>query len=378
MSKTFDETCIDFYELDDKAKALDTARKIDEEVLKQKITKSIPVDLIDTRKENNYIISDIDELAKSIENHGLQQNIIVKINGDRYSLIAGERRLTAYKKLKEETSNPVYDYITADIYPANISNRLEKAIYAETNDTQRNDTLFERVYRMKPCAKFFFDETGKRDKTKMADYIQMKIDSQAAGFEFDKDVSTITNEEALKADIVDANVGGDFTSILLNKKGKNVKIKWDTVSTMVDYITLKLNERYKDVSISNSAVRKNVDAIMECKYQPIITDLVFKGKLYAKDLRTISALSEEEQINIYSSVMKGEDWKKEEPQEVSTQEEPVTDKDKLKSIVETLKLIKRKDREFGIVADKLSREEKKTYKKVQKILEIIHEIDEQK
>ena len=125
MSKTFNETCIDFYELDTESAALETARKIDQSILDQKVTKSIPVSLIDTRKENNYIISDIDALAKSIEKHGLQQNIIVKVNGERYALIAGERRLTAYKKLRKDTSNPLYDNIMADVYPSNISERLE-------------------------------------------------------------------------------------------------------------------------------------------------------------------------------------------------------------------------------------------------------------
>ncbi|MGM0435469.1 MAG: ParB/RepB/Spo0J family partition protein [Bacillota bacterium] len=45
----------------------------------------------------------LDELAKSIKNHGLIQPIIVKKDGGIYTLVAGERRLRAFKSLGKAT-----------------------------------------------------------------------------------------------------------------------------------------------------------------------------------------------------------------------------------------------------------------------------------
>ncbi len=45
----------------------------------------------------------LDELAQSIKNHGLIQPIIVKREGATYTLVAGERRLRAYKMLGRST-----------------------------------------------------------------------------------------------------------------------------------------------------------------------------------------------------------------------------------------------------------------------------------
>lgn len=44
----------------------------------------------------------VEELAKSIQSEGLLQPIVVRLNGGGYELIAGERRLCAYKYLNRE------------------------------------------------------------------------------------------------------------------------------------------------------------------------------------------------------------------------------------------------------------------------------------
>ena len=348
----------------------------DREALKAKVTELIPVELIDTRKVNEYIISDIEELASSIEEHGLQQNIIVKRNGERYTLIAGERRLTAIKLILKRGTRPELKMVMAEIYPADISERLEKAIYEETNDTQRNDTLFERVYRMNPREKFFYKkDQNVMDEQKMADYIQLKINSSAPGYTFLSTPLNIAKEEAKKASLME-DESYSYTSYITNSQGKAIKIKWDIVSTMVDYITLKLNARYKDVKITSSAVRKNVDAIMECKYKPIIDDLIFKGKLPVRDLRVISKLSEEEQIEAYNKIIEGKDWKTNSISEEKTDIKILSDNDKLKELKDSLKTINKKYTEYSINSQALEGDDKKIYKKVQKIIEMIAEIAE--
>ena len=50
------------------------------------------------------IIADVEELAKSIEKHGLQQPIVVqRVDGDKYEIVIGQRRYLAYKQLRKPT-----------------------------------------------------------------------------------------------------------------------------------------------------------------------------------------------------------------------------------------------------------------------------------
>lgn len=376
MSKPLIDIFREVYEvpMDDQIKVM--MDEADREALKAKVTELIPVDLIDTRKINEYIISDIEELAASIEEHGLQQNIIVKRNGERYTLIAGERRLTAIKLILKKGTRPELKMVMAEIYPADISERLEKAIYEETNDTQRNDTLFERVYRMNPREKFFYKkDSNVMDEQKVADYIQLKINSSAPGYTFLSTPLNIAKEEAKKAQLME-DESYSYTSYITNSQGKAIKIKWDIVSTMVDYITLKLNTRYKDVKITSSAVRKNVDAIMNCKYKPIIDELIFKGKIPVRDLRVISKLSEEEQIETYNKIVEGKDWRINSESDEETDTRILSDNDKLKELKESLKTISKKYSEYNINSQVLEGDDKKFYKKVQKIIEMIAEITE--
>lgn len=376
MSKPLIDIFKEVYEvpMDDQIKVM--MDEADREALKAKVTELIPVDLIDTRKINEYIISDIEELAASIEEHGLQQNIIVKRNGERYTLIAGERRLTAIKLILKKGTRPELKMVMAEIYPADISERLEKAIYEETNDTQRNDTLFERVYRMNPREKFFYKKDSNiMDEQKVADYIQLKINSSAPGYTFLSTPLNIAKEEAKKAQLME-DESYSYTSYITNSQGKAIKIKWDVVSTMVDYITLKLNTRYKDVKITSSAVRKNVDAIMNCKYKPIIVELIFKGKIPVRDLRVISKLSEEEQIETYNKIIEGKDWRNNSESDEETDTRILSDNDKLKELKESLKTISKKYVEYNINSQVLEGDDKKIYKKVQKIIEMITEITE--
>ncbi|MFZ5626105.1 MAG: ParB/RepB/Spo0J family partition protein [Bacillota bacterium] len=77
-----------------------------EEETRENGVNEIPVALIATnpwqpRQEFNQ--ARLEELAKSIEKSGLIQPIIVRKAGDGYQLIAGERRLRAYRYLGKET-----------------------------------------------------------------------------------------------------------------------------------------------------------------------------------------------------------------------------------------------------------------------------------
>lgn len=66
----------------------------------------IPVTLIDPSPyQPRTVFNDerLGELCQTIRTHGVIQPIVVRKKGDRYELVAGERRLRAVKKLKWET-----------------------------------------------------------------------------------------------------------------------------------------------------------------------------------------------------------------------------------------------------------------------------------
>ena len=68
------------------------------------VIKSIPIDLIDNnpdqpRKQFNE--EKLEELAESIRQHGIVQPLIVNKNGERYTIIAGERRFRAAMLAKQ-------------------------------------------------------------------------------------------------------------------------------------------------------------------------------------------------------------------------------------------------------------------------------------
>ena len=57
--------------------------------------KEIDVNLIDTNSSQprkSFDKEKLDELANSIKNHGIVQPIVVRRTGERYTIVAGERR----------------------------------------------------------------------------------------------------------------------------------------------------------------------------------------------------------------------------------------------------------------------------------------------
>jgi len=70
--------------------------------MKKMTIESVPMDKIDISESNvrkTDTMVGIDELAKNIEEIGLQQPVVVFKEGDRYKLIIGQRRYHACKKL---------------------------------------------------------------------------------------------------------------------------------------------------------------------------------------------------------------------------------------------------------------------------------------
>lgn len=109
----------------------------------------VNIEDIKDRKNNNFIKDKIEELARSIDEIGLKQPIIVKPNGrdeegnELFEVIAGHRRLAAYKLLKDKDPKK-YKKIRAYILEGE-ELKNENKIYLETNTTSRNITLYEAL-----------------------------------------------------------------------------------------------------------------------------------------------------------------------------------------------------------------------------------------
>lgn len=104
---------------------------------------------IKERDNNNFIKSKIEELATSIKSIGLKQPIVIKSIGrddemyEKFEVVAGHRRLAAYKILNEKYGNEFLK-INAIILNKDEEEK-DKEIYLETNSTSRNITLYEAL-----------------------------------------------------------------------------------------------------------------------------------------------------------------------------------------------------------------------------------------
>lgn len=85
--------------------------------------KLIPRNRIRANKKNNYPIEEIDSLAKSILEYGLQQNLVVIYSSeeDTYIIETGHRRATALNKLIDKYSDADDESPEYDLYKKNVA-----------------------------------------------------------------------------------------------------------------------------------------------------------------------------------------------------------------------------------------------------------------
>lgn len=163
---------------------------MDGKVRQDRTATAISIAEIIPRKENFYIIDEIEELEKSIDEIGLLQPIVVMENkdktgrNDKYVIVAGERRFTAYKNLfKKYTDlymankdNETYKekhnhYSEINCYILNKEEEAnEERIYKDTNDLQRNKNAFAYLCGYKPTKEWFSLKT-EDGKKRRQDYL---------------------------------------------------------------------------------------------------------------------------------------------------------------------------------------------------------------
>ena len=96
---------------------------------------------IKTNDENFFEVTNVDELAESIELIGLQQPLVVTKSSNGYLLIAGHRRFSAIKSLGWET--------VPCIISSQANSELETLALIQTNTQTRELTYAERIEAVK-------------------------------------------------------------------------------------------------------------------------------------------------------------------------------------------------------------------------------------
>lgn len=103
--------------------------------------------LIPNPKNDTYSIENIDELADSIEDSGLLQNLVVKqIPGtDTYSIIVGHRRREAIRKIVEERGNEDFRMVDCYVIPKDEDELMTELKLHTSNLESRELSPFEKM-----------------------------------------------------------------------------------------------------------------------------------------------------------------------------------------------------------------------------------------
>ena len=197
-------------------------------MLNQAMIYDVDVDLIDVREINEFDEISLSTLKESIQKTGLQHNLVVRVNGERYTVISGNRRLSAIKELHKEypndasfktvsckvcqivgegEPNPNYVQITAE---------QEELIYKDTNFENRQLGIDTAIRHIDYLA----------DKIENSEEFRRKILDQAN--ENSKYNKKVMDKSEIIADILTNNLG--FSG-------------WSKVSV---YRVLKIRELDKD------------------------------------------------------------------------------------------------------------------------------------
>lgn len=111
----------------------------------------LDIDELEPSEDNFYELRDIEAIKESIENFGIQQNIIVmKREGEKYEIIAGHRRYAACKILAEEGKEE-FNTLPCRILPT-MDDTLKNILIIHTNSETRIKTpweITEEIERLK-------------------------------------------------------------------------------------------------------------------------------------------------------------------------------------------------------------------------------------
>ena len=308
---------------------------------------------IKPRTVNNYRVSEIEELAGSIDRTGLWQPIVVKHNPESdkndigYMIVSGERRYTAGKYLRDKYINSG-DSIRAEMFSTIPSLILEDSeldkeeqIYRDTNDYSRQLTNFERIVRLDP---------GSIDMGKHVWQVEY--------------VRKLYGENRV----------ADFEDGQIEVNG--------TTQEKCEYIVALLKEREPDLDVSVKTVRNYLTFLSKCSDN--LKTAVLRGKVPLRDARVLCNLTPDEQsqaIGSYGSeaydqhmqkaaILSAESVKKAAPEKTTkTMYESIN-----KKLLKTCNSFKEDIDELNRTKSTLSKNQKAYLSKLESIVKAINEL----
>lgn len=139
----------------------------------RKRIEDIPIDRIDPDPNNFYNLSNLEDLASNIALMGLQQPILVRPCGDRYTIISGHRRHAALKKLIDEDGRDDLRQVPCIVDRSQDSPEFTqlKLIYA--NASTRTMTSAEQSAQTEQVEKLLYQlkQQGMEFPGRMRDYV---------------------------------------------------------------------------------------------------------------------------------------------------------------------------------------------------------------
>lgn len=297
----------------------------DSHLIENSKAKTVEVNINDIRERtnNNFIKNNIKELAKSIKEVGIQQPIVIKKTNDItkdgdtiYEVVAGHRRLAAYKMLYSEykgEDNP-YTKIQARILKETDN---DNQIYLETNTTTRNTSLIEALlncdlneinfdnedFKNKYISIFYpsgnVPKTEKYNNKSEVDYLEKIIKDTFPSLK-ETDWKTIRNQYSLirkiHPDVKNAILEGKISIHTAEKIARfNIDIQPQKLAIVLSgkELTNESIENEKKYKIQNSytemlKIGNQLKKVLNCKIEEISTnDFSANSKAYLKQMNKV-------------------------------------------------------------------------------------------
>lgn len=313
--------------------------------------KEIPLNLIKSRSVNNYIISDVEALAASIEKAGQWQEIVVRVDRDSaeeaYICVAGHRRMAAFNYLRnkylekygDENHKMVllYSYIRARVMTAE-EEKMEELVYDDTNSMTRIPTVFEALLR------------------------------------FDLDSIDLEKEE-VRDDFIKLVYGEDKLKSYL---AGEIKIKLNQTSKL-QYLQKLIEQNFPTMNASTGTIKIYYNMIQGSCSELI--DAVLAGTIPLREALSFSRQSREEQLKLISAYGTEEFKEVAKATVVKDEEKPEGEQltyDKSVSKVKGfLKDIKAVDEYLSSLSKKdLTGNQKEIIKQIKKVQKVLSELNE--
>lgn len=201
----------------------------------------IPVDKIDPnpyQPRTTFPEDELQKLAQSIDETGLIQPVTVRKQGDRYQLIAGERRLRAHKHLERRSIEAIVQEAADD----------QMAVAALAENIDRADLSDYEIGKAIRQVEALF-----KNKTRLAEGLGMVREDMYKYFAFDSLPVFIIEKLDQNPRLISRTAATDIKSMLIRENGSTAALA--ALKDAVELVALKELDQTKIVSHATNLLR---------------------------------------------------------------------------------------------------------------------------